>query len=407
MSTENAVGTLEDHPRGYARRMLLVISLGTMLMMTARMALSPLLPRIIDDLGVTTAEAGGALTLMWALVALAQYPGGVLSDELSRKTVLVAGLLLAAVGILALGTVGGFPLFLVAVAVLGFGSGLYEPGAFVHLTELFVERRGLAVGVNAAAFDVGGAASAGIAVVVLAVATWREAFAPLAVGVLLVAVALHLWNTESYVVEPTSFAVADTAKRMVATARLRRTVVAFSLYNLVWQGSISFLPTYLQVQKEVTPFLANNAFAGLFLIGVVVKPLAGRLGDRVGESTVAVWVLAVGVVGLAGLVAAESTGPILAGVAVFAVGLGAYFPVMTTYLMNSLALSSRGGDLGAARAVLFGVGSLGSTYVGVVAGSFDYEVAFGGFAVVLLTSTLLTLTLDGIDPADLAANESE
>jgi hypothetical protein len=73
--------------------------------------------------------------------------------------------------------------------------------------------------------------------------------------------------------------------------------------------------------------------------------------------------------------------------------------------MNSLALSSRGGDLGAARAVLFGVGSLGSTYVGVVAGSFDYEVAFGGFAVVLLASTLLTLTLDEIDPADRAANE--
>lgn len=62
---------------------------------------------------------------------------------------------------------------------------------------------------------------------------------------------------------------------MVATSRLQRTVVAFSLYNLAWQGSISFLPTYLQVQKEVTPFLANNAFAGLFLIGVVVKPLAG------------------------------------------------------------------------------------------------------------------------------------
>lgn len=105
------------------------------------------------------------------LVALAQYPGGVLSDARSRKMLLVGSFLLAAPGVFALTNADGFVFFLVAIVVLGFGSGLYEPGAFVHLTELFVERRGQVV-VNEAAYDIGGEASAGFAVAVRAVATW-------------------------------------------------------------------------------------------------------------------------------------------------------------------------------------------------------------------------------------------
>lgn len=378
--------------------MLLVISVGTMVMMTARMVLSPLLPQVIDDLGMTTSQAGAALTVMWALVAIAQYPGGVLSDDLSRKTVLIASLLCAALGVFALTNAGTYGLFLVGVGLLGFGSGLYEPGAFVHLTELFVERRGQAVGVNAAAFDLGGVAAAGLAAAVFALAVWQSAFVPLLLGVLLVTAGVHAWNDQPYVLRRTSVDVRSTARRMVATSNLRWTVVAFSLYNLVWQGSISFLPTYLQVQKELSPLFANNAFAGLFLVGVVVKPLSGRLGDRVGESTVSVWVLAIGVVGLTAVVLSQSAMVVLVGVGIFAIGLGAYFPVMTTYLMNSLPMSSRGADLGAARAVLFGVGSLGSTYVGLAASSYDYDVAFGGFVVVLLVSTIITITLDETSP---------
>lgn len=108
--------------------------------------------------------------------------------------------------------------------------------------------------------------------------------------------------------------------------------------------------------------------------------------------------LAVGVLGLGSLVLAETTVPILAGVAVFAVGLGGYLPVITIYLINSLLMSSWGGNLGATRAVLFSVGSLGSTYV-VVASSFDYEVASGEFAAILLASTVITVTLNRIEPA--------
>lgn len=378
--------------------MLLVVSSGTMLVMTGRLVLSPLLPAIIADLQITTAQAGIALSVMWALVAIGQFPGGHLSDHLPGKTVLVGSLTFAAVGMATILLSASFPQFLLGASILGLGAGTYSTAGFVRVSELFVERRGQAVGINAGAFDFGGVVAAGLALAAVALAGWRTAFAPILVGMAAVFVGYTLWSPETHGIERVPLDLVGTGRRILGTSRLRRVLLAFSLYNFVWQGTINFLPTYLQVRKGVTPLFSSNAFAVLFLVGMLVKPLAGVVGDRYGEARIAPWVLVCGVVGLGGLVLAESTPAVVAGVLVFAVGLGAYFPVMTTYLVNSLADASRGGDLGASRTVLFGVGSFGSAYVGLAATEFDYDVAFAGFVAVLLASLVLTATLDPTDP---------
>jgi len=76
---------------GSSGRLLLVASVGWASIHGGRLLLSPLLPRITADLGITNARAGFALTLLWGLYALLQFPSGRLSDRLSRKTLLVAG----------------------------------------------------------------------------------------------------------------------------------------------------------------------------------------------------------------------------------------------------------------------------------------------------------------------------
>jgi predicted MFS family arabinose efflux permease len=381
---------------GEAGRMLLVVSAGTMLIMTARLVLSPLLPSITADLGITTAQAGFALTVLWALVAVGQFPGGYLSDHLPGRTVLVASAVFSAAGMVVLLNASSFALFVAGAAVLGLGAGTYSTAGFVRVSELFERKRGQAVGVNAGSFDVGGVVAAGLAVAAVAVAGWRSAFLPVLGGLALVLVGYALWSPESHRVERVPIDLLAVARRILATARLRRVLLTFSLYNVVWQGTINFLPSYLQATKGVTPLFSSNAFAVLFLVGVVTKPLAGVAGDRFGEVRVAPWTLVAAAVGLGGLVLASSTVGVVASVVVFAVGLAAYFPVMTTYLLNSLADASRGGDLGASRSVLFGAGSVGPAYVGVVATAFDFDAAFAGFVAVLAVCIVLTFTLSSV-----------
>lgn len=376
---------------GYSGRLLLAVSVGWLAVQAGRLVVSPLLPAIQADLGIGSTRAGFALTSLWGLYALLQYPSGRLSDALSRKTLLVAGLLTVSVGFLALSGAPTYLAFLGGTLLVGFGAGLYPTPARGLLSDLFVERRGQAFGLHTAAGDLGGVAAAAIATVVVALATWRVGFLPAVLVLLAVALALHVWSRESYVLARPGLAVGDTARRLFTTGRTRWLLVAYTAYAFTWQATTGFLPTYLQVGKSFTPVVANVAFGALFVVGAVVKPLAGGLGDRVPKGLLAVAVVALGAVALGGVVL--STTPLIATISVilFAAGLMAFSPVMQAYLMDTFPDDSAAGDLGAMRTVYIGIGALGPTYVGAVADVFSYDVAFAGLIGTLGFSATLIL----------------
>lgn len=374
--------------RGYSGRLLLVISLGWALLQAGRLSLSPLLPAIEADLGISSSASGFAITVVWGAYAVLQYPSGRLSDRLSRTTLLVAGLSLGAVGFLVLSTAPTYIAFLFGAVIVGVGVGLYPTPARGMVSDLFVEKRGRAFGLHTGSGDVGGILAAVLGTVVLAVATWRGAFAPIAAALLLIALLLHLWSHEGYELAKVDLAIGDTFRRILGIPRLRWLLFAYALYAFTWQSATGFLPTYLRA-KELSPALANAGLAVLFVVGAVVKPLAGGLGDRVSRGLLAPGVLLVAAGSLAVVVLSATPIIALTGVAVFAAGLMAFPPVMQAYLMDSFPGDSMGGDLGAMRSVYIGVGSLGATYVGVVGQYVDYDTAFTGLVGCLLLSSVV------------------
>jgi predicted MFS family arabinose efflux permease len=378
---------------GYTGRLLIAVSLGWAFIQAGRLSISPLLPSITADLGLSSTSAGVGITALWGTYALMQYPSGRFSDRLSRKTLLVGGLALACAGFLFLSSAPTYVVFLAAAVVIGLGAGLYPTPARSLVSDLFVRRRGQAFGLHTASGDVGGVLAAGLATVVVAVATWRAGFLPVVVVLALVAVSLHLWSREEYVLARVDLAVGATVRRLLREPRLRWLLLAYALFAFTWQSSVGFLPTYLQVGKGFTPAAANAGFAALFVVGAVVKPLSGGLGDRLPRGLLAAGVLGVGATALAGVILAAT--PLVATVAVacYAAGLMAYPPVMQAYLMDSFPTESMGGDLGAMRTVYIGLGALGPTYVGAVADLVDFRTAFVGLVGCLLASSLLIVTL--------------
>ncbi len=375
LSADEGTSHEERLVTGYSGRLLLVVSVGWMMIQAGRLVLSPMLPTVMESLHITELQAGMALSLLWALYALGQYPSGRLSDRFSRKTLLVTGLVLLAIGFAVVAGAPTYAAFLVGMAVVGAGAGLYPTPARALVSDLFVARRGEAFGLHGASGDLGGVIAAGLAVAVLAVAVWRDAFVPIVLVTVLVLVLLHLWSRESYT-RPTFDRDAGRAivADITATARRfgnRRTVallVAYSLYAFVWQSAAGFLPSFLQEAKGFSPELAGSAFAALFIIGTLVKPISGALGDRISRPVVAAGSLLVATVGLASLVTATNTLTVAGSVALFAAGLMAYPPAMQAHLMDVFPDGSMGGDLGATRTIYIGFGSLGPTYVGFVAG---------------------------------------
>lgn len=147
---------LTDH----TGRLLVTASLGWTAIQAGRLVLSPLLPEMITDLGITEFQAGAAFTMMWGLYALMQFPSGRLSDRLSRASLLVPGLVLVAAGFGALAAAPNYLTFLLGAAVVGAGTGLYPTAARAMVSDLFVAKRGWAFGLHTASGDAGGALSA-------------------------------------------------------------------------------------------------------------------------------------------------------------------------------------------------------------------------------------------------------
>ena len=393
---EHASATRADRERlltGYTGRILLLVSAGTTVVMTTRLVLAPVLPRVIEDLGISPGLAGVALSVMWAMVALCRYPGGRLADRLSRKTVLAAGLVAATAGAALMLGARTYWTFLLAAAVLGVGIGLWLPAAVVSVSDLFVERRGQAYGVYEAFFNLGGVAAAGTALLVPAVLGWRDGYLAMVALLAVVAVLLHHWSAEPYEFEVPTLGLRETVGRVFATRRIRRLVVAFSLLAFANEGAIAFLPTFLQTETGLAPALASNAFAAFFVVGMLVNPLAGGLGDRFGPLRVATAAGLVSAVGIGLLVLADGPAVALAGVAVLAVGLTANWPVMLAHLMDAVPSSSVGGDFGAVGTVFIAVGSLGPGYVGLVAERTGFEIAFLGLAACLIAYAGVTTWL--------------
>lgn len=375
----------------YATRMLLAVSLGWAVLQTGRFLLSPLLPTIIEDLGITEATAGLALAAFQGVYAVTQYPGGEYSDNWNRTTLVVPGLAVLVVGFLLFGVATSLATFLVAAVVVGLGKGLFAIPSRALLSDLFTARRGRALGIYAAGTDVGGLVSSGIAVLALTYATWRTPFLPVAVALAVVTVLYAVWTREGFRVGSPSLDAVGTVRRLVASSEQRETLVAFSLFYFMVGGFINFFPTYLAQARGFSDGLASATFAVVFVVGLGIKPLAGGLGDRYSRRGIAVAGLLLGAAALTGLVLATSRIALLAATVAMAAGYKTGFPLADAIIMDDAPTDGMGADLGAARALFLAANALGPAYVGVVVTYGTYAHAFGGFVVCLLVAAALLL----------------
>lgn len=379
--------------KGYAGHLFVVLTLGAGTIKLGRFLLPPLLPSIIETLDVTSFEAGVAMSVVGVAFAVVQYPSGRLSDSLSRKTILVTSMGLSLVGFLLLTNAFTYALFVVAVALVGAGDGLYAPAARAQLADLYRERRGQAFGVHMSFIDVGGIVASSLAVAVLAFTSWRAAFVPAVVMLACVLALLHVVSRESVVLSRVDLHVRKTAVRLFGDRFVIEMIVVYSLVVFTWQGVLSFLPIFLQTEHGFSTALSSVVFSLLFVIGILAKPFAGRLSDAFSRLVVAAGALVVGCVGIGLLLLSPVLPGVVAGVVLYAAGHKAFAPVVQAFFMDIFPEESKGGDLGAVRTAYLLFASLGPTYVGYVSTVRGYALAFGGFIVVLSLAALLVAHL--------------
>lgn len=367
----------------YTGRLFAVLTLTLICFKVGQRLIPPLLPAIIDDLAITPFAAGIAISMMDVMRALLQYPSGRLSDRLSRKTILLPSIGFAILGFSILAITPNYAVLLVGAAFLGGAIGFYDPADRALISDLFPDNRGRAFGVHLMAPDLGGIIAAGLAVAVAAT-TWRAAFVPSILVLVLGFVMFLLWSREPITIEWVDFDVLETVKRLLGPPQIRWPLLVYAIAVFVAQGVASFLPTFLIAVHDFPFGFASGAFALLYVVGIVARPIAGWTSDSVARLAVAGGGILLSSLSLGVLIVAPSFEIAVISVIGYAFGQRGFGPVLTAYLMDRFPDETMGGDLGGARAIYTVIGSAGPAYVGFVAGTFNYSLAFGSVAVCLL-----------------------
>jgi YNFM family putative membrane transporter len=324
----------------------------------------PLLPLLSAEFRVAPATAGLSVSAVVLAIAAGSFVAGPLSDAVGRKRVMVGALLLLLVPTLGCAAARTFPELVALRAV----QGLLIPG----VTAVAVAWAGdhyapghlrTSVGAVIAASVAGGLLGRVASGFAAERGGWRSAF--LVSAVITAAGAAGMWlelPRSSPAPAPWRGAFAG----MVRHLGDRRLVGAFALAFCLFFGFIAIF-TYLPYRLAAAPFrLSTEAISWAYLVylaGIAVSPLAGRLASRVAPERLMLAGLAISAAGVA-VTLADSLPVVVAGLLVLVVGMFTAQALGPSFV-NETAAEAKGGANALYLAFYYAGGTLGSWLPGL------------------------------------------
>lgn len=372
----------------YRHTVLLLCMLAFFVTYFARMAISPVIPFIISDFGISNSLIGIALTGMWLAYGLAQFPSGILADRFGEKEIILLAVGGTTLMSLFLALTPVFAVFVVFAVGLGGMAGLHYAVGTTLLSRTF-DNLGTAVGVHSVGGPLAGLIAPVVAVWVAVRYGWRPAIAATAfVGVPIFV--LVLWR-----IRPTEPRKPDTAMRETIEVRslldlVSRPKIAFPLFiamagTYVVQGLLSFLPAFLVAFHGFQPTRAAVAFSLFFVIRAGSQIGLGRVSDSFGRDVAIGSSMLLGAVGLSLLLADAGIHLLVVGVILTGIGSG-FFSAIDPRFMDALTPKERGTGFGLVRTVYTVLGAAGSAGVGITTDLFGWAAAFGTLALLFIIS---------------------
>ena len=364
--------------RRYRDTVLGLCTLAFFVTMVGRLAISPVVPTVTAEFGVSNAVIGTALSGMWLAYALTQFPSGILADRYGERLVILVSV--GGTGLVSLGLAFSphFAVFLVGTVLLGGAAGLHYSVATTFLTRIY-DDVGTAVGIHNGGAPVAGLLTPVAVAWVAARYGWRPA---IAVGAF---IAVPTFVLFARYVRPTEPRKPDRSMReQIDPGALldivTRPSIVFSsaiaiLADFTWQALASFLPTFLIEHHGHSTALASTFFAAYFVVQGVLQIGVGALSDRYGRDLATGVCLLAGIGGITVLVGgsgllAVSTGILLLGLSM---GWGA---AVIPRVMDHLTAEERGTAFGFVRTAYMIVASTGSIVVGLFADRFGWGTSF-------------------------------
>jgi MFS family permease len=369
----------------YRHTALSLCTLAFFTTMVARLVISPVVPDLTAQFGVSNGLIGLALSGMWVAYAFSQFPSGLLGDKFGERAVMLTAVGGTAVTSIGLAISPSFVVFFVSTVFLGAAAGLHYTVATAYLTRQF-DNIGRAIGVHVAGGPVAGLIAPIVAVAVAARFGWRAA---ILIGAV---VASPVFGAFWLVIEPTEPRRPDTDVRdrleigpladLLSRPEIAYTLILAVIGAFSWQATASFLPTFLETYHGLKATTAGVLFSGYFVTSGIAQPVLGTLSDRFSREPIVVVTMSSGILGFGSLVLGGRLVVIVLGVILVGIAMS-WGSAIQSRFMDHLSDAERGSGFGLVRTTYMSLGASGSVAVGTVADLFGWQVSFGFLATIM------------------------
>ncbi|MEF8858663.1 MAG: MFS transporter [Halolamina sp.] len=381
------VADLHGDGRGWS---IVAVAVGWFLVVGTMLTVPAVLPNIKAEFALSNTGAGIAVTVMWLVYGVCQFPAGLLTDKVGERWMLVASMALGGLTAASFAVSPSFLAFVVSGGLFGIVGGLFATPRVTLLSREFPESSGTAIGLVMAMGNIGAALLPAAVGVIAAAIGWRFGFG-MAIPIFAVAF-LALWIAipgGTTGADEDRQSVRELLPRVLVQLRTREILLVtagVTLTFFTFQGMTAFLTTYLISVKGIAGSTAALLYGGLFAVAAVMQPIAGRLSDETNERVVLIAITGVYVLLLVALVLSGRFVFLAAAVVLLGTQRGAT-PVATAYLAAALPEEIRGGGYGLLRTVFTGVSSMGAVVVGLFADAELFDAAFLLLAVLAALAT--------------------
>ena len=350
----------------------------------ARIILSPLLPTIEKELGISHGQAGSFFFLISAGYVIGLLGSGFLASRSSHKITIVISTAGVGLALLGISVVSSLWAMRIGLFGLGFAGGLYIPSAIATITSL-IERPhwGKAIAVHELAPNLAFFAGPFVAELFLSWSTWRLALNSLGMASLIASFAYFRFGRggEFAGESPASSAFG----LMVHSPSFWIMAVLFGLGVSSTIGVYAMLPLYLVSERRIDLSWANTVVALSRSYGPVLGVLGGWVSDRLGPKQTMVMSLtftgiATLLVGLVSTVWISSVVLLQPLLAVW------FFPAAFAALAATTPAAAR--NLAVAFTIPFGYligGGVVPTFIGIMGDTGSFAVGF------IVTGTMILL----------------
>lgn len=375
---------------------------------------------LIDEFGWSRGQLSLAMTIA-GLVGLAGPLIGSWVDKYGARAVMAIGALVTggAFALLGLTNPGWGPYaiwyFYVITFIMALGLvGILNIPVATSVSNWFVEKRGLAMGITLTGFGLGGLLMLPLASYLIATLDWRTAYHILGLIICVVLIPLSIFiirgkpeemgllpdgkppGKEQVEMPSTGDAQAGPAWTLSAALRTKTFWLIVGALGLAFVGAgsvLTHLIPFLQ-DKEVSPQMASTILALTIGASIISRVIAGCIVDRVPIKYVISFCFFLQIGGLALLLASGSMTMVWAFVIIFGLAMGGMFALEPLLVSQYFGLTSFGaiyGGLWVFVTLAFVGGPAMAGYIFDITGS--YDLAFIIFIIATLVATALILLL--------------